>query len=67
MITLRLDLTVQCAQCGAAMPHHITQSGSQLWIAPCLACLKRANNAGFEDGHAKGWDEAKQDQQEVVH
>lgn len=67
MITLRLDLTVQCSQCGAAMPHHITQSGSQLWIAPCLACLKRANNAGFEDGYVKGWDEAKHEKQEVVH
>lgn len=67
MITLRLDLTVQCAQCGAEMPHHITQAGAKIWIAPCIECLKRANNAGFEDGHAKGWDEAKQDQQEVVH
>ena len=66
MITLRLDLTVQCSQCGAEMPHHITQSGSQLWIAPCLACLKRANDAGFEEGHARGWDEAKQEKQEVV-
>ena len=66
MITLRLNLTVQCSQCGAEMPHSVTQAGPKIWIAPCLACLKRANNAGFEDGHAKGWDEAKQEQQEVV-
>lgn len=61
MMTLRLNLTVQCSQCGVEMSHSITQTGQHIWIAPCIECLKRANNSGFEDGHAKGWSEAKQE------
>ena len=61
MMTLRCTFTLRCSQCGAALPHSATQQEQTVWIAPCLACLKRANDAGFEDGHAKGWDEAKQE------
>ena len=66
MMILRLDLKVQCSQCGVEMPHCLTQSGPVMWVAPCLKCLRKANDAGFEEGHERGWNEAKQEKQGVL-
>ncbi len=71
MPELSVDFEVFCAGCGAGLCGNCTVGrtrGRQIpcvTIEPCERCIDKANNKGFEEGHDKGWTEAKAEREEV--
>lgn len=52
------DIEVECAECGALFS---IPCQSKITLEPCSLCLKRAREAGAEEGWDEGYEAAKED------